>query len=335
MVQSAAHQTWDGLHIAADDPMGATVVVRRPGHDGVIEYLLLHRNAKGPEFAGDWAWTAPAGCRQPGEAVYPAALRELAEEAGLYGLRPWAVDLSSQRSLRRAWVVFAVDVASDTEVELVDPEHDRFEWVSAADGRRRVRPPIVAAGQFGKVHEVPPATVSFRTMEHDDLPQVVDWQAAPHVARWWHGECATLAEAEHRYGASIAGDDPTRLWVAMLDGRAVGYLQDYRVGDDEAYAAWTGELQAIGFDYLIGEPEVIGRGLGTRMIWEYVRDVLVPGYPEAPTFLASPAEGNGASLRALAKCGFAAGRRIDVPADGRQPATTEIVCTLDRAHWFG
>ncbi len=252
------------------------------------------------------------------------------------GPRPWAVDLSAQRRpTGSTWVVFAVDVPADPQVELVDPEHDRFEWLSVAAARRRVLPEFVATSQFGKVHDIPPVSLAFRPMEHDDLPRVVQWQAEPHVARWWHGECATLAEAVHKYGASIAGDDPTRIWMVILDGRAVGYLQDYRVSDDSDYAALTGQPEAVGFDYLIGDAAVIGQGLGTRMIWEFVRDVLIPGYPDARTFLASPAEGNVASLRALGKCGFAAGRRIDVPADGRQPATTEVVCTLDVSHWFG
>jgi len=103
-----------------DRPEGAAVVVRRWNADATPEVLLLHRNAEGPGYDGDWAWTSPAGCRQPGEAVYPAALRELAEEAGLRGLDPWAIDLSG------SWVRFAVDVEADTAVDLVDPEHDRY-----------------------------------------------------------------------------------------------------------------------------------------------------------------------------------------------------------------
>ena len=64
--------TWDGLEIAAEEPRGSTVVVRRPATDAgrpcdhdddpvTVELLLLHRNAKGPDFEGDWAWTGPAG----------------------------------------------------------------------------------------------------------------------------------------------------------------------------------------------------------------------------------------------------------------------------------
>src|SRR4051794_22883875 len=98
--------TWDGLEIAPDEPRGASVVVRRPAvGDAGMELLMLHRNANGPDFEGDWAWTSPAGARQPGEAVFPAALRELAEEAGLGGADVadvFALDLSG------GWAVFGV-----------------------------------------------------------------------------------------------------------------------------------------------------------------------------------------------------------------------------------
>lgn len=63
--------TWDGLPVAPEPPHGACVVVRRAAG----EYLVLHRAHLGRDFAGDWAWTPPAGSRQPGEPVLAAALR--------------------------------------------------------------------------------------------------------------------------------------------------------------------------------------------------------------------------------------------------------------------
>lgn len=40
--------TYDGKPIAAGDPRGATIVVRRPGTAG-WEYLILHRAHEGPD----------------------------------------------------------------------------------------------------------------------------------------------------------------------------------------------------------------------------------------------------------------------------------------------
>ncbi len=145
----------------------------------------------------------------------------------------------------------------------------------------------------------------------------------------------TQQAAVERYGPRIDGEVPTRMWVVGIDGRDIGYVQDYRASDHDDYAVKTAQPEAIGFDYLIGDPAFVGLGLGTRMIWEFLRDVLVPDYPDAPTFLASPSHRNAASLRALAKCGFTQGAWIDMPSGGAAESVTEIVCTLDRQHWFG
>ncbi len=332
--------TWDGLEIAADDPRGATVVVRRRTTAGAVELLLLHRNHYGPDYEGDWAWTAPAGSRQPGEAVYPAALRELAEEAGLTGLDVFALDLSLSAPPREGlppyhWAIFGADVERETEIDLVDPEHDRYEWLPPEACRERLLPGWVADGQVGRGSSVPTIAVSFRPMRYDDLTAVVAWQQAPHAARWFHGDAMTPAAARERYGPRIEGEHPTRMWVVEIDGLAVGYVQAYRVGDYDEYAVKTGDPDAIGFDYVLGDPALVGQGIGTRMIWTFCRDVLVPSYPDAPRFVASPDHRNAASLRALAKCGFVAGNWIDAPSVSGEGVDTEVVCTLDRAHWFG
>lgn len=321
--------TWDGLARALDRPEGAAVVVRRWTDDKHQEFLLLHRNAEGSDYEGDWAWTSPAGCRQPGEAVYPAALRELAEEAGLSGLDPWAVDLSGP------WARFAVDVEADTEISLVDPEHDRYEWVGLEQALARVLPEAVGEAQFGEMAHLPRVTIGFRRMVDADLAHVLRWQQASHARHWFRDEPQDLAGARVRYGPRIDGLAPVRVWVVEIKGKASGYLQDYRVRDHHDYALKTQDADAVGFDYLIGEPHLVSRGVGTAMVWAFLRDVLCPSYPDTPRFSASPDHRNQRSLRVLEKCGFTQGVRIDLPAADGEPATSEIVCTLDRAHWFG
>ena len=79
-------------------------------------------------------------------------------------------------------------------------------------------------------------SIGFRPLTRADLRDVVAWQAQPHVARWWQDEATSLDAAEAHYGPALDGDDPTRLWVLELNGRSVGFLQDYRIGDHPAYA---------------------------------------------------------------------------------------------------
>ncbi|MEP6526685.1 MAG: GNAT family N-acetyltransferase [Nocardioidaceae bacterium] len=326
---SADELTWDGLQIAAQDPRGSSVVVRRPGEAGEPSFLVLHRAANGSDYEGDWAWTSPAGARQPGEAIFPAALRELVEEAAIISDDVWAVDLSGP------WALFACDVPSDQVVDLVDVEHDRFAWLSADAASDRIFPKGIADQQVHRVAGIPSVRLRFRPMTYEDLPAVVDWQRAPHANRWFHGERFDVAAATAKYGPRIEGVAPTRMWVVQVDGRDAGYVQDYRVRDHDEYAVKTQDLDAVAFDYLIGDPDSVNKGIGTRMIWTYLRDVLRRDYPEAVRFIASPDHRNAPSLRVLDKCGFSRGLWIDEPESPDTPASTEIVCTLDRARVFG
>ncbi|MGA5702625.1 NUDIX domain-containing protein [Peterkaempfera bronchialis] len=144
--------TWDGLPVAADLPYGAAVVVRRPA-GGAFEYLLLHRAHQGAQYEGDWAWTPPSGARQPGEPLFPGALRELQEEAGLVGLTVDAVDLSGQ------WALYLAEVAEHA-VALIDPEHDRYAWTTAEEALRRCAPDTVREN-LRRTAVLPPVRIAF------------------------------------------------------------------------------------------------------------------------------------------------------------------------------
>jgi 8-oxo-dGTP pyrophosphatase MutT (NUDIX family) len=125
--------TWDGLPVAEDWPHGATVVVWRRLADEGIQLLLLHRAHRGPDYAGDWAWTPPAGSRFPGEDVDVCAARELHEEAGL--------ELAMTRFERDPeWATYVAEAAADAVVTLHDREHDRYQWVGVETALALVKP---------------------------------------------------------------------------------------------------------------------------------------------------------------------------------------------------
>ena len=86
---------------------------------------------------GDWAWTSPAGARQPGEAPSATARRELLEEVGLE--LPLTGPLAH---LTDDVALFAAEAPADAEIVL-DAEHDRYEWVTLEEGVRRCLPAVV------------------------------------------------------------------------------------------------------------------------------------------------------------------------------------------------
>jgi RimJ/RimL family protein N-acetyltransferase len=165
-------------------------------------------------------------------------------------------------------------------------------------------------------------------MTRADFRDVVRWQSQPYVARWWQGEARDVAGAEAHYGPALDGTDPTRMWVLEVNGRSVGMVQDYRISDHPEWALLTARPDAVGFDYLVGEPAWVGRGLGTRALWVFLRDVVAPAYPGATEFFASPNHLNAASLRVLDKLGFARGLWFDEPV-GNGRVSTVVGCSLD------
>jgi aminoglycoside 6'-N-acetyltransferase len=178
------------------------------------------------------------------------------------------------------------------------------------------------------------AGIEIRPFTRADYASTIAWQAMPHVSRWWYDKAHTLDDMEAHYGPALDGKDPTRLWVVELNGRPCGFLQDYRIGDHPEYALLTAQPDAIGVDYLLGDPDLVGKGAGTRMLWTFLERAVAPAYPIAKHVFAAPDHRNQASLRMLAKVGFTQGLWFDEPrADGG--VDTMIGCTFDIATVLG
>ncbi|GAB3033417.1 hypothetical protein GCM10011376_30810 [Nocardioides flavus (ex Wang et al. 2016)] len=167
-----------------------------------------------------------------------------------------------------------------------------------------------------------------RAMTRGDLPILARWLAAPHVRRWWHADGPPTPErVTATYGPRVDGHTPLRMWVVEVNGRSVGFVQDYRLHDVPDFALLTPNPDAIGLDYAVGEPEWAGRGLGARILWSWMVGA-TRRFPDAEEFFAAPDHRNAASLRVLEKVGFEQGTWFDEP--GRDGSVATVVgCTLD------
>jgi aminoglycoside 6'-N-acetyltransferase len=143
--------------------------------------------------------------------------------------------------------------------------------------------------------------VTFRRMTADDLPLATAWLQEPHVAPWWEpSEIDDITRA-------VRAEEPVDPWLLVLDGRDVGYFQVYDVGYDAEYGAACAsigvEAGTAGMDYLLGDADLIGRGIGTAAIARFVEDIVF-GLGSFPAVTAGPDPKNAASIRVLEKNDF-------------------------------
>lgn len=144
--------------------------------------------------------------------------------------------------------------------------------------------------------------IGFRPMTEADLPMVARWLRAEHTQPWWSYDAD--------YGAieqAVRGREPVEAWILVVDGHDAGYFQVYDVGHDDDYRGACASVGVAagtaGIDYLIGDPDLVGGGLGTRAIATFVRDIVFARGPW-PAVSAGPHPANAASRRVLEKNGF-------------------------------
>jgi len=228
-------------------------------------------------------------------------------------------------------------VVRDRGHELTGVAREGEAWAAAA--RRTVASlhvepvPVDLSGEVKRFVVDHDNRVSVRAMTRGDLPEVVRWRQSEHLHRWWASDGEPTAErVTAQYGASIDGLTPTRMWVAEVNGRSVGFVQDYRIGDYPEYAVLGPDPTAIGIDYALAE-EWSGRGLGVRVLWAWMLRAR-HRFPEATSYFAAPDHRNAASLRLLAKVGFTQGLWFDEPQEDGS-VDTVVGCTLDVAEVLG
>ncbi len=131
------------------------------------------------------------------------------------------------------------------------------------------------------------------------------WFEDPRVRRWYGGEShrCTPAQAREKYGPRARGEHWVRAVYITHHDAPVGYLQFYRVEDPREYqlpehhdvsGTWA-------LDLFIGEPDVWGEGIGSRVIG------LLCAYLEglgAREVLIDPRAENVRAQRAYRRAGF-------------------------------
>ena len=138
-----------------------------------------------------------------------------------------------------------------------------------------------------------------RDFQDADKALLQAWLTEPHVARWYEHPADWVYEIEHRRTAFSW----IRHFIAECDGVPFGFCQyyEYRLGGE----AWHGDIDTWGaysIDYLIGNKDYLGRGLGKETVLALVERV--SACKNARRILVQPDERNKASCGTLLSAGF-------------------------------
>lgn len=149
--------------------------------------------------------------------------------------------------------------------------------------------------------------ISWRRVDQHDFPLLRTWLAAPHVARWWAHDTSPEG-VERDFGPAARGEEPGEDWLAFVDGDPVALLQRSRIADypedlSEFSAVIDVPAGAMTIDYLIGDPQRVGRGLGPLLIRSALGRVWADN-ADVPCVLVAVVAANRASWRALEKAGL-------------------------------
>lgn len=173
--------------------------------------------------------------------------------------------------------------------------------------------------------------ISFRPVEIGrDLADLLRWLGDPEVRRWYdEGELS-----ETNIGRKFAPEPPMRKLIILIYETPVGYIQVYRLADEEDYRRQVDvSPEAVAMDLFIGESAYRGKGWGTDVLRACLERIVF-GEMDAPMAMIAPDPENARAVRSYAKAGFRPVQTVYVTDD--EPGNTgyELVMLLTREEFM-
>ena len=143
-----------------------------------------------------------------------------------------------------------------------------------------------------------------RVFEDDDLPLLDKWLRKEYIKKWFEvsGLCTVddwLYEVKNRKSEFKW----LNYFIALFEDKPVGFCAYYKCVD--AKEDWYGEISLEGvysIDYLIGEEDYLGKGLGKEIIAKLV--TMIFAHEDAKKIIVQPDKNNQASCNVLLSNGF-------------------------------
>ena len=164
------------------------------------------------------------------------------------------------------------------------------------------------------------SSIIFRAITERDLATMKRWLEDPDVSPWYAEDSTELDDLREHYREEIAGTGTTRAFIIQHDGTDIGYIQSYRIDDEPAYARQLQvEQGAVGIDLYIGEQSHRNRGMGSRVLEAFLRQIVF-GEMDAKLAIIAPDPKNVRAVRSYEKAGFVGEKTVWI--EDESPANT-------------
>ena len=142
--------------------------------------------------------------------------------------------------------------------------------------------------------------IAVRDLEERDVPVMVRWLSDPRVLDYWEGRDHPFDEQMVRETFLNPEDTDVVCCIAEQNDVPIAYIQFY--SDEQELYGYAEELTFFGIDLFIGEPELWGQGIGTRLISGMVKYLFDEFH--ADILAIDPHVDNARAIRSYEKAGF-------------------------------
>ncbi len=146
--------------------------------------------------------------------------------------------------------------------------------------------------------------LELRLLGDEDIPLMETWLNKEHVKRWY--EIPHMGVTIDDWMSEILERNGRFNWlhhlIALWEGCQVGFCQYYQCADSEEEFGTMPLAGTYGIDYLIGEEDYLGKGLGKGMVALLLDKIF--SFPDAQRVTADIDRENKASEHTLLSCGF-------------------------------
>lgn len=155
--------------------------------------------------------------------------------------------------------------------------------------------------------------ITFRNATIDDSEMIRNWiKTNEHTRHWYYFDKVPRISTIQRELEKNFKEPRTRAMIVMADNVPMGYIQSYPV---DGNGNWAKQVKVaenmVSIDYYIGDLNYIHKGLGSKMILEYIEQIVkTENYSVA---MISPDPENNASCRCVEKCGFRYIKTVGIP----------------------